>query len=54
MELNFEEFLRVCAGEFDGHLHEELRKLTPDQLEQLALRLAERTKDPLETHRPRA
>ena len=37
-----EEFLKkLTEGEFDGHLHEELRMLPMEQVEQLVLMMAE-------------
>jgi len=39
-----EEFLnKLHDGAFDGHLHEELRKLSNEQLEQLVLLMANAT-----------
>jgi len=40
---NPKEFLRrLDEGVFDGRLHEELRKLSTDQLEQIAILVARR------------
>jgi hypothetical protein len=39
------EFLqRLMSGQLDGRLHEEIRKLSYEQLEQVALRMAEHIK----------
>lgn len=44
--MSIEEFLsRMDAGEFDGHLAEALKTLTPDQLEGLAELLMVRSHD---------
>ena len=41
-----EDFVRkLTSGELDGKLHEEFKKLTYDQLEQVAVSMAQRLKN---------